>query len=1111
MFLSAAVVPQPETPPTGTSPLARPTSEPASYARDTGGATMNLTAQGPSRRGALALWLLVGREHNFHLAGQSCRAPSRMKLRKILGELRAHFGIAEGNRLLQGAARLSYLLLALATASSHAESDAARSGQMWVGTAAVRETTMSIKVRDQNRALEPHRSHVFPRHLWRVEGGSPATAQQAGTGGAATGASPLNAQTISPVINFTAANFSDCSGWPPDTMGPVGPAQFIIALNGRIRSFDRGTGAPDGAINANTDSFFSSVMTPGSNFTTDPRIRYDRLSGRWFITMIDVPGQQGSQPNRILIAVSDSGIITAYTVWSFYQFQHDLVGSTPNADTGNFADYPTLGIDANALYIGVDVFNSAGSFLNSTAFVVTKGPLLSGSPLQVTAFRALISNGAGPFTPQGVDNYDPAATEGYFIGINSSGSSELELRRVLNPGTSGVALSGNVPIAVPGWAPPIDVPAQGSSGTNIDGSDARLLAAHYRDGSLWTSHNVSVNGSGSTRHTDRDGVRWYQLQGIASGQTPFVAQSGTVYQSGSAGTQSYWMGTVMVSGQGHAALGCSTAGPTNYINAAATGRLAGDPPGAMNLPVSFTSSGAGYNPSDGVNPHRWGDYSFTSLDPADDMTMWTIQQWCQSSGNGYALQVAKLLAPPPAVPVACSPNTLTQGVANVTVHISGSGLNGAGFFDPGAGFSNRLAVSIDGGGIAVNRIDYLNPTNLALVLNLTSGVTPGPRTITVANPDGQLAVSSSGLLTVVSNSTNHPPTLASIGNYTMAVGMTYSYTNLAMDPDSPPQVLAFSLGAGAATNAIIDSGTGVFNWAPTAAQVGTNGFTVVVTDNGLPPLSAAQSFSIVVVPSNSPPGLSPIPDATIAVGMTYSYTNLALDPDSPPQVLTFSLGAGAATNAIIDSGTGVFSWTPTASQVGTNGFTVVVTDNGLPPLSAAQSFSINVVAGNSPPSLLPIPDTTLIAGTTYSYTNVATDPDAGQTLTFSLGPGTPEGAVIGPNDGILVWTPNDTQLGTNRLVVQVADNGWPTLTASEAFFVTVVPPPTLNVSSFDPTGVVFYWTSVAGKTYRLEYSTDLASGTWLGLQDIVAAGTNATASDTNRSQPSFYRLSIVAW
>ena len=71
-------------------------------------------------------------------------------------------------------------------------------------------------------------------------------------------------------------------------MGAVGPSQFFLFVNGRLRTFNKTTGVADGVINADPDVFFSSVMTPVSppvvlNFTSDPQVRYDRLSGRWFL------------------------------------------------------------------------------------------------------------------------------------------------------------------------------------------------------------------------------------------------------------------------------------------------------------------------------------------------------------------------------------------------------------------------------------------------------------------------------------------------------------------------------------------------------------------------------------------------------------------------------------------------------------------------------------------------------------------------------------------------------------------------------------------------------------------------------------------------------------
>src|SRR5262245_32873267 len=69
-------------------------------------------------------------------------------------------------------------------------------------------------------------------------------------------------------------------------------------------------------------------------------------------------------------------------------------------------------------------------------------------------------------------------------------------------------------------------------------------------------------------------------------------------------------------------------------------------------------------------------------------------------------------------------------------------------------------------------------------------------------------------------------------------------------------------------------------------------------------------FRIVLAPTNNPPVLAAIANQTIAVGTRLVITNRATDPESPPQVLSFSLGTGAAANATVDPASGVFTWTP---------------------------------------------------------------------------------------------------------------------------------------------------------------------------------------------------------
>jgi hypothetical protein len=119
----------------------------------------------------------------------------------------------------------------------------------------------------------------------------------------------------------------------------------------------------------------------------------------------------------------------------------------------------------------------------------------------------------------------------------------------------------------------------------------------------------------------------------------------------------------------------------------------------------------------------------------------------------------------------------------------------------------------------------------------------------------------------------------------------------------------------------------------------------VVSDDAQPPLSATNSFTVVVLLTNRPPMLSPIADRTIHAGATLTIAASASDPDIPPNTLRFSLDAGAPAEANISPATGTFTFTTSDADVGTtNYFTVRVTDDGLPPLSDAKTFAVTVVS-----------------------------------------------------------------------------------------------------------------------------------------------------------------------
>ncbi len=664
---------------------------------------------------------------------------------------------------------LLVLSLFMPAPGARAEGEAV-TGLPWMGSVGIQRTVAQImEVQDlpTSKMAVPHmreRRKVWPdRKILPVAPDAvDAVRWPPSAGGLDVSAGLSDEITAGPqtqALTFIGATLSGAHptfSFPADAMGAVGPTQYVVFVNGRLATYDKNTGLADGVLNVDPDVFFAGINN-GST-TTDPRVRYDRLSGRWFLIIINT-----STPNWVLLAVTDAasnGIISPSTVFSLYFFAIDT--PPPAIPATCFADYPTLGIDANALYIGTANFCGAQQSFNSCdGFVVRKSSVLSGGPLVVTALRGLVATASsdGPVVPQGVDNYDPAAPEGYFIGVSNTLFGRLVLRRVATPGATPT-VSGNINITVPSTTFPLTVPHLGNTGGskgNISATDDRLFAAHIRNGRLWTAHNISVNNVGSAAAVTRtrNASRWYELTGVASPGVPSVFQSGTVFAASAANTTDqphFTFPTVMVSGQGHALLGMSTAGTNIRIDAARTGRLAGDALGSMATPTAYSAGSTAYNPPGdpgGTGGRRWGDYSYTALDPIDDMTMWTIQMNCDAT-NSYACQVVKMLAPLPAAPA--SAEDVSAGLASTPSIVVGTSTGGSGFFDPGPDLPgvpafSHLTATVTNPGVTgtpptVNGVTYIDPTHLQLDLN-TSGATPSlpgeKYTVTITNPDGQVA------------------------------------------------------------------------------------------------------------------------------------------------------------------------------------------------------------------------------------------------------------------------------------------------------------------------------------------------------------------------------------
>jgi hypothetical protein len=549
-------------------------------------------------------------------------------------------------------------------------------------------------------------------------------------------------EIIGPAITDTALG-----NFPPDTMGAVGPTQFLFSVNGRFRAFNKNS--PHTQI-ADVDQqvFWFGVADPAG--VSDGHVRYDESTQRWFITEIDTPASD----NHILLAVS-SGPDLSTASWSLFALAG--TGGTVASDMGCFADYDTPGIDQNAIYIGENMFcGVAKKYTHSNLYVIQKSSALT-STVNFTSIYNVVTPTVGMETIQGVDSVDSLAT-GYAIAVNETESprQHLSVWQIHNPGTTSPTLSGPTDVAINaengarGGVLSANNVASADPTRQMSDIDDRLFSAVIRNGHLWTAHNIGVDSTGNANSGSptRDAVRWFDV--TVSGLT--LNQSGTVYDSASSGFLEYWMGTMMVSGQGHVAMGLNHANSTTVVQAGAVGRLAGDALGTMSgFSLFQTSTADAYDdkPSNPTPANRWGDYTYTSLDPCDDMTMWTAQEYVAGSamGDDWGVAAEKLQAPPPATPTSASPSLIPAGLTNLNVAVIGTSASGSGFYDTPSTLTDpcrkRLAATVSGG-VTVNSITYTDPTHITLNVSTVSA-TPGLKNLTITNPDGQVVIANNFL------------------------------------------------------------------------------------------------------------------------------------------------------------------------------------------------------------------------------------------------------------------------------------------------------------------------------------------------------------------------------
>lgn len=471
---------------------------------------------------------------------------------------------------------------------------------------------------DEIRALTPFRERTVPENraipFHRIPRGSGTTRPSGLPSAGPVLAAPLLPSAPAPSAPVLDSSFaglgnpprSEGDVIPPDTMGAVGPNHLVSLLNSDFGVFDKTTGAVLQKIPL--QSFWGSLGTAAgqpANFPYDTKILYDQHSGRFVAITLGGLNAPGSW---VMIAISSPDPTGAWNKWAIDADKDNNVQLFNNS-----ADFPGLGVDAFNVYVTANMFNGNASQY-SKVWVIPKTQLLAGSnPITWFEFRDFPGF---DFTMQPAHTFGTAAAE-YFLFEGSR--NRLAVAWMDN--TSGT----------PVWHSPLQVPVtpytstaslpgapQRGNDNTIDTADTRLLNTVYRNGSVWTTHHLAVNGKVE--------VAWYRIN----------PGTGTVESQGRVNDPNRWYyyPSIAVNKDNVAAIGFSGSSTTEY----AGGYYTLIPPSSGTAePVALLKAGeAPYWKTFSGTENRWGDFSATMVDPTDDTSFWTLQEYAHIPVSGIS-------------------------------------------------------------------------------------------------------------------------------------------------------------------------------------------------------------------------------------------------------------------------------------------------------------------------------------------------------------------------------------------------------------------------------------------------------------------------------------------
>src|SRR5438270_748284 len=461
-------------------------------------------------------------------------------------------------------------------------------------------------------------SRTYPAKPVPQRGLTSGKASAAGLAHAARPATALTIPSTSTDFEGVGQGFSGPQGSftvnsaPPDTVGAVGPSNYVQVVNSDFAVFNKTGGTLYGPVQTNTLwSGFGGLCQ--SDNDGDGTVVYDRAANRWVIAQFAITG--ATTTFYQCVAVSTSGDPTG----SYYRYSFSY---------SSFPDYPKMGVWPDAYYTTFNLFNSTGTtFLGGLVAAYNRSAMLTGAAATQQTFN--VGTAYGGLPPANVDSSTlPASGTAEWIVSLGAAANQLAFWKFhvdwTTPANS--TLTGPTTLATQAFSQLCGggtcVPQSGTTQQLDSLADRLMFRLAYRNfgdhESLVVDHSV-VSGSGG-------GARWYELR--PSGGALSIYQQGTY-----APDSSYrWMGSIAMDGSGDVGLGFSLSSSSLHPAIHYTGRLSGDALGTMSQGEASIIDGAGSQ--SGQSLSRWGDYSAMTVDPADDCTFWYTNEYDAATGGG---------------------------------------------------------------------------------------------------------------------------------------------------------------------------------------------------------------------------------------------------------------------------------------------------------------------------------------------------------------------------------------------------------------------------------------------------------------------------------------------